>query len=223
MRKCYCRVNFHNLGISKLELFINGVRNGVYNNAADFISPPDTAPVFDAIALDYFTSAAEYQQFGITKQTAFLAARSTLMTHLDSLATYVNTIAVGDVSIIALAGFTPSKVHSQRLPAIEKIESFIVGVTRVSGDVQVEIPTINNRGAVTYSCICSEGAPLRSAAFIDGQMKFESDGTIYQDCTKSRKKTLHSLPPGSQCYFYVYATNSAGVSPLSDAKSVWVS
>jgi len=224
MKTPFCTLDFHNFGTPKLETFMSEISNGIYNNPIVFVTPTIAKSVFEVTQTTFADAAADYKKFGLTKKTPFVAAKESLMYQLDQLAGYVDSIAQGDVSTIALAGFTPSREAYQRVPVLTKIPVFSSRTTDVSGEVKLEIPAIVNCGSITYNCVCVEGAPLTNAQVVNGQIVMAAgDPQIHYDLNKSRKKVFQSLTPGSQYYFYVYASNSAGVSPLSDPKMLWVS
>ncbi|MGL2966282.1 fibronectin type III domain-containing protein [Flavobacterium sp. XGLA_31] len=221
MKTRFCRLEFHNFGTSKLDTFSSEVKNGIYNNAAVFENPTVTEADFTQALTDFNTAAADYAQFGITKKTAFETKRQKLMQFLDSLANYVDSIAQGDISVIALAGFTPSSISSEQAPVLDKIQYFLLKRTEVAGEIIVDIQAIPKKGTIAYGCICVEGAPLSNPVFVNGQLKLSADDpAVLQDANKTRRKMFSGLTPGVVYYFYVYATNSASVSPLSDAKSI---
>ena len=224
MKLCYCLREYHNFGTSKLDTFVTEVLNGIYSNVSVFATPPIASTVFESTQATFSTAAAEYKQFGITKKTAFFGAKDALMYQVDQTAEYVDSIAQGDISVIALAGFTPSREQFQRVQPLEKISAFLMRRSDVSGEIIVEIPAIVDKGSISYSCVCVEGAPLSNTNLINGQIVLAADDPkIHQDCNKSRRKVFQALTPGLKYYFYVFASNSISVSPLSDPKSLWVS
>jgi len=219
-----CRVHYRDLKTSELELFSGDVRTGIYLNPTVFINPPVSLEDFDSSRADYITSAAEYKKYGITIKTTFVNCRSSFLKVLDRLVVYTDEIAQGDVSTIALSGFIPSREGFQRVASLEKIENFSVAPSVVSGRAKVVIPAITDKGVLSYCCICVEGAPLSNTSITNGQFVTGSDNPpIHYDFNKSRVKVFDTLKAGTQYFFYVFAHNSVGVSPLSDCKSIWVS
>lgn len=220
----YCKLNFHKFKSGELTTFVNDVINGIYSHPGIFISPPVTAAELETAKDDFSTSYAEFLQYGDTKKSTFFNARKSLMVLMDKIADYINVISEGDPSKIILAGFTIKRDRFKRVPSLEKIPNFKVRGTGVPGEVMISIPAIINRGSINYSCLCVKGAPLKNAAFINGQIAIEEGGPqIFYDCNKSRLKKFQALISGVQYYFYVFASNTANVSPLSDFKSLWVS
>jgi hypothetical protein len=221
MKNRFCKLEFHTYGTSKLDTFSSEVKNGIYMNTAVFLSPTVSETNFSVVLTDFNTAAADYAQFGITKKTVFETKRDKLVSYLDSLAKYVDSVAQGDVSIIALAGFVPSSIGTDRVPVLDKIQYFLLKRTDVAGEIIVDIRPISNKGALNYGCICVEGTPLSQPVFVNGQLKLSADDpAVLQDANKSRRKVFTGLTPGVMYFFYVYATNSVSVSPLSDPKNL---
>jgi hypothetical protein len=85
----------------------------------------------------------------------------------------------------------------------------------------LEIPAITNHGSVSYYCVCSHGAPLSNPAIVDGLLNLEQvNHPVRIDFKKSRKKLFKSLTTGVNYSFYVFASNTVSVSPISDLKTV---
>jgi hypothetical protein len=217
----HCTLEFHQFGISDLDTQASQVFNGIYTNPGTFPAPPVTEVNFTANKSAFSTAAADYTTYGLTKKATFIAARKVLINDMDGLADYVDSVALGNESIIVLSGFNPSTAAAQKNLPVEKIPFFTAKHADIVGEITIEIPAILNRGYVNYSCICCEGAPLTNPVLQNGQIKIAAtDGTVRNDVSKSRKKTFTGLTPGTVYYFYVYASNSVSVSPLSDAKSI---
>lgn len=208
-----CKLEFHTFSTSKLNTFANEVKNGIYANTAVFVTPTINEINYRTALADFVAAAADYMLLGITKRTAFDNKQEQLIRFLDSLANYVNLVAQGNVSIIALSGFSPSSSHTERSPILKKLEHFILKRTVVAGEIIVDILPLPNKGGVSYGCLCVEGAPLTRPLFENGQLKWSSGGpAVIQDANKSRRKVFRGLNPGVVYYFYVYASNSASLS-----------
>jgi hypothetical protein len=224
MKTVTCKLEYHRYGTSGIDTFSNEVRNGIFNNPAVFVSPPVTEADVTAQQSTFNNAAADYAQYGITKKVAFIDAKTKLMNTLDGLATYVDSVAVGNVSVIALSGFVPTSDTNQSADGLAKIESFDVSLSKSSGEILVDIPAYPNQVNVSYNCICVEDAPLQAPALYNGQIVLHAtDPVVRQDFNKSRKKVFAGLTPGKKYYFYVFGSNTAGVSPLSNPQSIWAS
>jgi hypothetical protein len=221
MKNRFCKLEFRHYANSKLDTFSGEVKNGIYTNLAVFVTPIVSEAEFTQTLTEYSTAAAEYSLWGITKRTVFENQRQKLIGCLDTLAKYVDTVAQGDVSVIALSGFLPSSSTAMQAPVLDKLQYFLLKRTEVAGEIIVDILPVPNKGAVSYGCFCVEGAPLNHSVFVNGQLKWTTEGpAILQDVNKSRRKVFTGLTPGVVYYFYVYATNPTSVSPLSDPKSI---
>lgn len=224
MKVSVCRLEFHRYKISDLDTFTNEVKNGIFKNQNVFPTPPVSSEELNTIQENFSEAAAEYTQYGMVKKVAFQEARETLINALDQLAAYVDKTAAGNISTITLSGFVPTSDILQPAEPLDIISGFDLTVSKVSGQIIVDIPAYSGQKSVTYSCICVEGAPLKNPELVNGQLLLHADDpTIRQDCNKSRRKVFSGLKPGVQYYFYAFATNSVGVSPLSSAKSIWAS
>ncbi|WP_264522202.1 hypothetical protein [Flavobacterium sp. N1994] len=224
MKTITCRLEYHKYGTSALDTFSNEVKNGIFNNPTVFVAPPVTEADITAQQNAFNNAAAEYVQYGITKKVVYVQAKAILMYTLDKLATYVDSVAVGNVSVIALGGFVPTSDTPQSTEPLPKIEAFGVSLSKSSGEILIDIPAYANQLNVNYNCICVEDAPLQAPALYNGQIVLHAtDPMVRQDFNKSRKKVFAGLTPGKKYYFYVFGANTAGVSPLSNPQSIWAS
>ena len=217
MKKIYSILNFHRFSTTKLDSFANNVLNGIYKNQNVFENPVVDQGTFQKAITIYTEAAADYQTFGITKKTAFATARKNLIDILDQLADYTDKVATGDTSKIVLAGFDSSADIRKSNVTLDKIKNFDLKRTDTEGEIIVVIPPILNHGVVNYFAICSENESRFS--FENDQLKI-TDQTLKLDFTKKRKKSFKGLTPGTIYYFYVFASNTVSVSPISDAKSI---
>ena len=221
MNNQFSKLVFRRYGAPRLLDFTIKVYNGIYENVTVFPTPTVPRDEYETVMNKFETTYSSYKALGFTRKQDFLDARDKLLTVLDTLASYVDAIARGNASTIALSGFEPSKETYQRATPLEKIESFTFKRTNVTGQIIVEIPVISNKGTVNYACICSEGEPISNPSLLNGQIVLApGDPAVRQDFNKSRRKIFNGLTPGVVYYFYVFATNTVSVSPLSDVKSV---
>jgi hypothetical protein len=217
----HCTSGYHQYGTSALDTFASHVSNGIYSNTIQFVSPTVDNASFSVVQQRFSVAAADYATYGATKKTIFNNAKKTLIDALDLLADYVDSVALGDESLIILSGFVPSASIAQSSIPLTKIDSFSVKRTANDSELAVEIPAINNHGTINYFCICSEGAPIANPIIIDGQLILENvTNKIRYDYSKARRKLFKTLTPGVTYYFYVFACNTVSVSPISDVKSI---
>lgn len=221
MSIAHCTLGYHQFGTSALETFASQVSNGIYNNITQFPAPIIEHDTFSHIKQDFDNAAADYAMYGAVKKTAFTNARKKLIDTLDLLTDYVDGLAQGDESLIILSGFMPSSTVAQGNIPLTRIEMFMVKRTANEGEIAVEIPTINHHGTVNYYCICSEGVPLENLTIVDGQLILENiTNKLRYDYSKSRKKIFKGLTIATTYYFYVFASNTVSVAPVSEGKSL---
>jgi hypothetical protein len=220
MLKSYCTFDYHRFNVVELENRANQVANGIYTNTSIFSVPIIAKVEFEAIQMGFGAAAADYATYSAVKKTAFTNSRSKIINSLDLLADYTDGIANGDESIIILSGFVPSSTVPQNNIPLVKIESF--SLTRSNPlEVTVEIPVITGYGTVNYYCICSERTPIDNLTIVDGQIILDAVTTkIRFDYTKSKKKVYKGLLSTVTYYFYVFASNTVSVSPISDVESI---
>ena len=221
MKKSKCLLTYHRFYTNRLGHFANTVFYGIYDNATVFVKPPISMTDFKTIQTTYTDAAVDYSTYGITKRTAFYTAKEQLMATLDTLADYVNTLAKGDVSIIALSGFDHMRTEFQSSKALPLIENFKVKRTESIGEFVVTIPSMLAYGEVNYCCICAESKPIEGLGFVNGQLKFaENAPVMLVDFNKSRHKVFNKLKPGVLYYIYVFAVNAVSVSPVSGVRQI---
>jgi len=221
MKKIRCSIAYHRIGVTQLDGFALGVRDGIYGNAATFATPPLTLAEFELLITDQSNTRAAYENGGSAQKGPYQAARQALMVGLDTLSNYVNTVADGDENIVLLSGFVPTKGSSSKIP--KPVEVTGVTIKRGSkGEFFAECDT--QAGVVSYGCIVSAGQPLSSEIEINegGQLTVpkseptegKAEGDIF-DFGIKRRKTFINLTPGITYYFVFYAANAEGVGPLS--------
>jgi len=231
MVKIKCKVNYRRLKTTKITVFATGVSNGIFGNNPPFITPPGMQATLDALILAY---ASKYSNFLLHKVpiSEVDEARDLLIAALEPYREYVDSVADGNATIIALGGFVPTKGSKSNV--IAPVQP--TGVTLVRG-IQDEllaeclpIADADSYGAV----LVAEPLPEWFVINGSGQVVMEqgtgpspvppsapSAGGIgaILDLTKGRKKKFSNLQTGVTYYVYFWAMNAGGVSPLSDAVS----
>ena len=224
MKKIVCRLDYHKFSTSSLDTFVIEVRNGIFTNAGTFTTPPFLETEYEIVQEKYNNAASDYAQYGLTKKVAFIDAKEDMIQTLDKLAAYVDTVANGNVSTIALSGFVPTSDVVHPTAPLGKIDSFEISLTKISGEVSVVIPPFSNQTGVNYICVCVEDKPLVNSSIINGRLTVSSDdGSVSIDCNRSRQKMFTGLTPGTKYYFYAFAINATNVAPLSNPQSIYVS
>lgn len=232
--KIRCKLTYHQMKIALFQLFIAAVRNGIYNNVIVFAAPPIMQAAFDALILDFNTKYDNYKN-RIGSKGDYLTAKSALMAALDTLADYVNGVALGNPDIIILAGYEPTKGSSNNVPP--PLQAQNVTITRgTPGTLITDCDPVAN--ADSYGVILIAGEPLPDNIIMNGlgQLQIMDDGAgiaaspsgttaaipvikALIDLNKSRRKTFINLEIGVTYYVYYWSMNAGGVSPLSEVVS----
>jgi hypothetical protein len=215
--------------LSLLENFALTILDMLYSHTATFPSPPIMAPIFNVLITDYATKYAGYRARSVPKAN-MLAAKNALITALDTLSNYVNDIANGNDVIILESGFIPTKGNASNVtPPLQP-----TGVTLVRGNSRELIAECAAAANVDFNgAILAADEPLSEDIYInsDGQIVVTDDDDatpsasavtaikFIVDLTKGRKKKFSNLQVGVKYYVYFWATNSAGVSILSEGVS----
>lgn len=233
MAQIRARVNYRHINLEMLEAFALLVLAGIYNNVAIFMGPPLTQPVFTALVNDYVTKLAKFKAHALSK-AEFDLSKEALITALDTLRVYVDSVALGDATIISLAGYEPTKGSaSSTTPPVQPTGiTFAKGIT---GEFITECEII--QGAVSYNAALVANNPIPANVVMNGLGQLVvtdansgpatpgMSGTSLSgidyiiDFNKSRTKKFGNLQMGTTYYLYYWAMNAAGVSPMSDVVS----
>lgn len=221
MKKPFCKLNFRQFSATGLDTFTQLVLIGIYQNASVFATPPIVEAALRTLYDKFVIAYADFDKYGITKKTTYLTAKDELLEALNTLAVYVDSVSMGNVSIIALSGFEPSKETDEPSKPLAKIDNFSVKRSENSGQLLVTIGAILNYGRLSYGCFCVEGQPLENFSMEDGLLKIPAGSpTVFIDYNKSRQKVIKGVTPGKLYFIYVFANNSVSVSPLSDYRQI---
>lgn len=237
MRTVRCSLSFHRSKLDVLDVFAVGVRDGIYTNTSVFATPPITDVNFQKAIDIYMNTRSAYKQGGKAQKGPFYAAKDALMANLDTTASYVDGIALGDANIITIAGYVPTKAVASATPAPSQFTK--IELSRgISGHLFAECE--NQKVVDAYVCIMSVGEPLPVGAGItqggqltvgdakvvptpeegEPEVKALGTGVAVFDFKKTRKKKYIGLTPGTTYWFYFFGINSAGVGDLSPGKSI---
>ncbi|MEC4047831.1 hypothetical protein OX284_000190 [Flavobacterium sp. SUN046] len=220
MKKQRCKLNYHQLGANKLTPFVGGILSSLYDNATVFITPPISKAEFTTIFLKFVNASKDYELMGFIKLNEFTIAKKELLTATDTLAEYVDTVALGVGSTISLAGFVPTKVEVTKSVQLPKVNDFRCSRNETPGKITLEFPVIKgNYGAIDYIGICSVGNALPNDFIVDNTfITGKREQIIMISTGHNRKKIFSNLTPGSNCYVYTLLNNNLGFSELSDPK-----
>lgn len=218
MQESHCSVSYHRIGNGKLENFALGVRDGWFNNTTTFTTPPITRTVFEGYISDYASKYSAYKHGGTAQKGPFLTAKGVLIGALDSFAVSTDTRAAGDEAIILLGGFVPTKVVE-----VATVPPDVPVVTVKRGDstgiIMASCPTVP--GATAYGAFICLNPWVSTLIDADGQLVMgPGESFIKLDLKKSRKKKFVGMAAGKTYYIYFYASNAAGVSALSEVRSI---
>jgi hypothetical protein len=221
MAKSRCSREYRRLGLDVLDVFALGVKTGVFTHDPPFTAPPMTESEFDDLIQAYPTMRSAYVQGGLAQKGDFLNAKAALLDGIDELADYVDEVADGDENIITNAGFVPTDIT--KTPAVKAGQPVVTVKRGIAGELFASCEKI--AGVIYYGCIMTIGAALPDGVFLtpDGKLAFEgTPGTTRMafDLTKQREKHFTGLTHDETYYFYFYAVNAAGVSPLSEVVSI---
>lgn len=236
MSKIRCSLSFHTSTVNDFPEFAGGVRDGIYGNPTAFVSPPILETDFQAALDDYNNNRYAYVQGGLAQKGPYLQSKEDLMVILDTTAEYVDTIANGNANIITLAGYVPTKGNISEQPAPTEPEGIVV---KRGSTGQILAECENQSVATAYGCIMTANEPLPANVIMNGKGQLvvsesgdptapddtaisASDGQISGtfDLTQGRKKSFINLNPGTFYYFRFYASNSRGVSGLSESVGI---
>lgn len=230
----HCSLKYHEFGVLKLETFADGVRKGIYENDPPFTAPPLTEAQLTQLIENYHHRYDDYKNGGKLKKPAYLTAKAALIKGLDDTATFVDALPGVDENMITLAGYTPTKTTDSdaQVPATPGGAVISRGA---AGELFAEVPKVD--GADYYGCLVFARMPMPAQIAFNaaGQLVVTAGDTpepnpnptpephgqfAFFDVTKARKKRFTGLQSGVTYYFYFYAANTAGVSLLSEGRSL---
>jgi len=158
-----------------------------------------------AIVNTYNHSRAAYKVGGLLSKPAFMNAQQALLNCILSFATYVDTIAKGDETILNLSTLPTNKpIDFAALIAAGATASGITGA--VGGTLQLITNCTSFGTGVGYFAILSEGIPLPAGFTISsiGEVCIPQELTnrIFLNVTQTRRKVFSNLLPNKTYYLY---------------------
>jgi hypothetical protein len=233
MAKIKCkRTAYHNLPQGQLDTPAVAVKNGIYSDNVTFPTPPITELAFQGFIDNFVTTYGIYQNGGSGQRGNYNLADIALTNAMDTMATYVDNIANGDVNIITNAGFVATKGTPSEAPAPVIIDNVVI--TRGNpGQLLVECK--KQAYVDSYICILTPNEPTpANMIVVDGQIVLENDNGTTQplatvapaaviDFNKTRKKKFAGLTSGTTYYATMFGINAQGVGDLSEpvSKMCW--
>lgn len=224
--KMYCSRSYRWESYDTVGGTAQRVSAGIYGNTGTFTAPPLTETVFNAAIDDYITKRGLYTQGGVNYRDAFDASYAVLIGHLDTQADFVDGVANGNGTIIAMGGFVATKGETTKAERPGQVSGLMV-LSNAAGTVNMTCGKMD--GASGYICIVTDGAPLPDGVKVTDTGKVIFNETAMQsirsmiiDGRTPRRKSFNGLEPGNRYYFAYVAINSAGVGPLSNPLAVVV-
>ena len=203
------------MALDLVPSFAGGVKKGYFSHNPPFDVLPFSEADFETLIKNYGSTRSAYINGGLAQKGDFLLAKTALMEALDELAKQTDIKADGNPDIIMLACFNPTQVGNGE---VNKPGQPVVNVKRgIAGELISSCEKLPE--AKHYGCIMTEGAPLPNGVYIDEGGKLIIGNipltNVQFDFSDQRKKHFANLKPGVTYYFYYYAVNLSGVSPLS--------
>lgn len=219
MLKSKVSLAYRRMSLDELDVFAEGTRQGLFNNATIFTTPPTTPTMLAPIIEAYVEKRAAYKNGGDAQKPAFNTAKTNLLNALDGNAAYVDTIADGNPDIITLSGYKPTKVtETAGTTPVQPV----VTLSRLEGVGNIQVDAENIGNAVYYGLLLYNGTPSTPPQVTGTGQLLLGDVSKLQsmDVTKGRRKKLMGLTAGVTYTIYIYAGNPTGVSQLSEARSI---
>lgn len=225
--KFRCLLAYHLIQLDLLESFAVGVLTGIFGNPAVFTMPPIAEPMLLALINDYVDKRGKYKSRTVPRAT-FITSKNALMSALDTLAAYVNTVANNDATIITLAGYQSTKGNLSPINPPGQPQQVVIS-RGLSGELNTDcavLPEADSYGALLLNTELPAGFSITAS----GQMISDGNSAppaspssgntfIIIDLNKTRRKKFTGLQVGTTYYVYYWAANAGGVSPLSEVVS----
>jgi len=203
-----------------LENFSAGVMIGIYANVAAFATPTITKAAYTALFNDYVAKRKTRDAGGKADNMAYKVSRTALITALNTLADYVNSIAQGAIDCIKLAGYQASNDPSRLVPDKDPIAQ--EGVTlyrekKTVGQLTSDCGKLAN-GSHSLAILCEANPLPEGTTLVNGILVFPTAITfkISLDLNMQKKRVWTGLTAGVVYYCYYIVINSHGASGLSN-------
>ncbi len=232
--KPHCSVDYHKFNGNDLDTKAHLVSEGIYTNNPPFTAPPMPQVDFEVLVTNHHDKYEDYKNGGKAQKGPYQTARTALITAMDTTGDYVDTLPGVDDDMILLAGFTPTKTGESSAVTPGVPDGIELTHGAASGELFAECAA--QTGVSYYGCI------LVAAQTLPGNVTLTASGQIIAtgnpvpppamaaaaeqvqivilDVTKGRKKHFTGLVKGVEYFIYFYAGNTAGVSQLSEVKSI---
>ena len=165
-----------------------------------FGSKPFTTVEILAFITEYNSRKSDFEVGGLLQKPAYMAAKKALINCILSFGEYVDTIALGDLVILALSTLPTDEdtVDIKALIAAGSKAEDVKAKQGITGQMKTTCKAFGK--GVSYLLVISEGGPLPAGVTISskGLLKIPGGTTnsIYVDTTKGKNKILYGLTPG---------------------------
>jgi hypothetical protein len=214
-----CSMNYHRMKILEFEEFSGGVEKGYYRPGGSFTAPVIPKAQFQALRSAFWQSHTAYKNQGKLYKAEHLIAKKNLIEALDEIKNDVDEVASGVDTIVMEGGFKPRKAirAKKNKPGTPIFEYVKHGAT-------CEILALCKKveGAESYTCIISEGVSAKGAIRVEGTVIIipKEFTNVYISESQGRKKSFINLKQRETYYVYFFARNAAGISSLSEERSI---
>ena len=219
MRKSTSAFNFRKMTGITLEDFAEGVKAGIFGNVLIFLLTPMTLLVFTGLITDYSNARKAYESGGTADLPLYQKTMKALIAALNLFAPYVDTIALGDIPTIKMAGFKATYDPANAKGGIVVEEGLnMKRPAKGSGSLISECSTYPS-GTTFLGLLCEGAIKPDDITVVDSKfIKLPKGSTvnIILGASKQNKKVWTGLTPGVTYYCYYIIINSKGISSFSN-------
>ncbi len=219
MRKSTASLSFKRKSGISLENFAEAVKAGLFGNILIFLLVPITSAALQLLITDFSTARLAYESGGKAQLPQYQKTMKALINALIELAPYVDTIAVGDIAIINLAGFEATYDPKNAKGGIIVEEGLTMHrPVKGTGTLISECSTYPS-GTTFLGFLFESAMKQDNILVIDSKMiSFPTGSPIRMllGATKQNTKVWTGLTPGVNYYCYYIIINSKGISTFSN-------
>ena len=223
MRKSTTAVNFRKMTGSTLEDFAEGILGGLFVKILIFLLPPMTKIIFQGLITDFSNARKAYENGGKADLPLYNKTMKALKEGLNLLAPYVDTIALGDIPTIKMAGFKATYDPADAKGGIVVEENLTLKrPEKGTGTLISECSSYN--GGTTFLAFLTErpltenDITITDSIFLD--FPIGSTIKIRQCPTRQNKKIWTGLKMGVLYYCTYIIINSKGISSFSNVATM---
>lgn len=223
MRKSTTSVNFRRMTGITLENFAEGVLAGIFGNILVFLLPPMTKIILQGLITDYSNARLAYESGGTADLPLYNKTMKALVAGLNLFAPYVDTIALGDIPTIKMAGFkaTFDPANAKGGPIVEEYLT-LKRPEKGTGILISECSSYDSGTTflafLTERPLTADDITIIDSIFFD--LPIGSTLKIRLCPTRQNKKIWTGLKMGVLYYCVYIIINSAGVSSFSNVATM---